>query len=84
MAKEEFRRGVKTEAAYNSLTREDCFLMEFSEYPQLYQRLIEEAKKHFRSPQQQALYYIDNGINGSKINIVGPRIELVGQDADPD
>ena len=80
---EEFRHGLKTEPQ-NSLTKIDCFLMDFSEHPQIYERLVEEAKKHFRSPQQQALYYIDSGINGSKINIVGPRIELVGNDADPD
>jgi hypothetical protein len=80
---EKISRGLKTEPQ-NALTRVDCFLMDFSECPQIYERLLQEAKKHFRSPQQQAIYYIDNGINGAKINIIGPRIELVGQNADPD
>jgi hypothetical protein len=78
-----FKRGLPVENI-NPLTEAGRFLLDFSDHPDLYNRLFEEAAKHFRSPQQQALYYIDNGINGSKINIIGPRLELVGKDADRD
>lgn len=80
-----FHRDLPREnSEQNSLTQPNRFLLDFSDHPQLYKRLLEEAAEHFRTPQQQALYFIDNGINGSKINIIGPRIELVGKNASPD